>query len=442
MTVRSVLPLAKLRRVLPLALSVCLLLPAVSLAAIKTVEKNHLQEAEEALKENKIDDALAALDAALADDPDNAAAHFWRGRLRAGKGEFDKAMPDLNAAIRLKPTAEGYAHRGYVYQKQRQFDDALADFNQALRLDPQSYLALFLRGLVLGDAGNTKASLSDLDAALALQPDSREVLQARGQVHVLRKELDDALADFERCIQLNPKDPAGHTGRGGVNYLKGDFKEAVEDYTQAVDLLPKDPQPLAQRGYAYAGLGDMEKAMADFNAALAINPKDLPAQLGRGEIYRSKKQWADALKDYQSILAVAPGDFRALLGAASSLYGAGELEKALGIYTDIMQRFPSEPQPFNDCAWLLATGVKESVRNGKRAVELASQACELTSYQNAGYLDTLAAAFAEKGEFDTAIKWQEEAVKAAEKETPETQTDIKSRIELYKQKKPYREEQK
>jgi tetratricopeptide (TPR) repeat protein len=439
-TVRAVLPLANLRRVLPLA--IFLLLPVLSPAAIKSEQKNYLQEAENALKENKIDDALTALDAALADDPDNAAAHFWRGRLRAGKGDFDKALPDLNAAIRLKPTAEGYAHRGYVYQKQRQFDEALADFNQALRLDPQSYLALFLRGLVLGDAGNTKASLSDLDAALALQPNSREVLQARGQVHVLRKELDDALADFERCIQLDPKDPMGHTGRGGVNYLKGDFKEAVEDYSQAVDLLPKDPQPLAQRGYAYAGLGNMDKALADFNAALTLSPKDLPALLGRAEIYRSKKQFTDALNDYQGILTTAPGDFRALLGVASSLYGAGELEKALGIYTDIMQRYPTEAQPFNDCAWLLATGVKDNVRNGKRAVELASQACELTSYQNAGYLDTLAAAFAEKGEFDTAIKWQEEAAKAAAQEPPEVQADIKARIDLYKQKKPYREEQK
>ncbi len=261
-------------------------------------------------------------------------------------------------------------------------------------------------------------------------------------MHVLRKELDEALADFERCIQLDPKDPTGHSGRGGVNYLKGDFKEAVEDYTQAVDLLPKDPQPLAQRGYAYAGLGDMDKAMADFNAALTLNPKDVPSLLGRAEIFRSKKQWTDSLKDYQAILAAAPGDFRALLGSASALYGAGELEKALGVYTDIMQRYPTEAQPFNDCAWLLATGVKDSVRNGQRAVELASQACDLTSYQNAGYLDTLAAAFAEKGEFANAIKWQEEAVKASSQEPPEVQADIKTRIELYKQNKPYREEQK
>jgi tetratricopeptide (TPR) repeat protein len=186
----------------------------------------------------------------------------------------------------------------------------------------------------------------------------------------------------------------------------------------------------------------MDKALADFNAALALNGKDAPALLGRAEIYRTRKQWAQALTDYKGILATVPGDFRALLGTASSYYGSGDLDKAFDTYSQLMQRYPSEAQPFNDCAWLLATGTKDGLRDGKRAVELASQACELTSYQNAGYLDTLAAAFAEKGDFDSAIKWQEEAVKASGKEPPDIQADIKSRIDLYKQKKPYREAQK
>jgi tetratricopeptide (TPR) repeat protein len=301
---------------------------------------------------------------------------------------------------------------------------------------------LFLRGLLLGEKGNTKAALGDLDAAVSIQPDSREALQGRGQVHVLRRELDEALADFDRCIQLDPKDPTGHTGRGGVNYLKGDYKEAIEDYTQVVELLPKDSRPLAQRGYAYAGAGQTEKALADFEAALVLNNDDLPALLGRAEIRRSTKNWKEALVDYEKLLKLAPGDYRALLGAASSLYAAGELEKAQGLYGDLIQRFPTEAQPYNDFAWMLATGIKDGVRNGQRAVELADKACKLTEYKNAGYLDTLAAAFAEKGEFTDALKWQEEAVKAASKEPEEVQADIKSRVELYKQKKPYREVQK
>jgi tetratricopeptide (TPR) repeat protein len=435
-----VLHAVKLRLVLPLA--IFLLLPAPSPGAIKSVQKNHLEEAEEALRDNRIDDAVAALDAALADDPDNAAAHFARGRLHLQKNEFEKALPDLNAAIRLKPSADAYAYRGYVFQKEKQPqpDDALADFNQALRLDPQNYLALFLRGLALGDSGKLKAALSDLDAALALQPESAEALQARGRVHILHNEPDDALADFEHCIQIDSRNPAGHIGRGDANFLKENYKEAVEDYTQAVELEPKDPQPLTQRGYAYARLNEMDKALEDFDAALKIDEKDAASRLGRAEIRRTKKEWTDALKDYQVILTARPGDFQALLGTASALYGAGELEKALGVYMDIMQRYPQEAQPFNDCAWLLATGTKDGVRNGQRAVVLASQACELTSYQNAGYLDTLAAAFAEKGEFENARKWQEEAVKASVQEPPEVQAELKARIDLYKQNKPYREE--
>jgi tetratricopeptide (TPR) repeat protein len=425
------------RGALALVFSFCL--PVFSFGAIKSQKKNYLQEAEEAIRGNKPDDALASLDAALKDDPDNAAAHFWRGRLRAGKNELDKALVDFNATIRLQPTGDAYAHRAYVYQKKNLPDDALADLNQALRLDTNNYLAFFLRGLLLGERGNTKAALGDLDAALTIQPDSREVLQGRGQIYVIRRELDAAMRDFDRCIQLDPRDPSGHTGRGGVNYLKGDFKEAIEDYTQAVELLPKDGRPLAQRGYAYAGDNQLDKALADFDAALVLNAQDPAALLGRAEIRRSKRQWKEALADYEKLLGIAPGDYRALLGSASALYAAGELEKALGLYGELIQRHPTEAQPFNDFAWLLATGIKDSVRNGQRAVELASQACQMTEYKNPGYLDTLAAAFAEKGEFASAVKWQEEAVKAAAEEPAEVQVEIQSRVDLYKQKKPYRE---
>ena len=422
-----------------LALAFTLLIAAPSPAVIKSEKKNYLQEAETALRENRVDQALASLEAALKDDPENAAAYFWRGRLRGGKGEFDKALEDFNAAIRLAPTGDAHAHRGYVYQKLRQPDEALSDFNQALRLETTNYLALFLRGLLLGERGHTKAAIGDLNAALTIQPESREALQARGQIHAIRRELDDALRDFDRCIQLDPKDPAGHTGRGGVNYLKGDFKEAVEDYTQAVELMPRDGRPLTQRGYAYAAAGDTAKALADFDAALKINPQDAPALLGRAELRRGAKQWQESLADYGTLLAITPGDYRALLGTASAHYASGELEKALAIYGELIQRYPTEAQPFNDYAWLLATGIKDSVRNGPRAVELASQACQLTEYKNAGYLDTLAAAFAEKGDFNDAVKWQEEAVKAADKEPEEIQADIRTRVDLYKQKKPYRE---
>ena len=151
------------------------------------------------------------------------------------------------------------------------------------------------------------------------------------------------------------------------------------------------------------------------------------------------KKWNQALTDYDAVLKETPGDFRALIGRASVHYGAGDVEKALSDYAEITKQFPDEAQPFNDYAWLLATGPKDDLRSGSRAVELANQACKLTEYKNSAYLDTLAAAYAENGDFDNAVKWQREAVKLAGDEPPDVQEDLKSRIPLYEGKKPYRE---
>ena len=126
----------KLRHALPLAAFLALTLE--SPGAIKATKRNHLAEAEDALRRNDSDAALKSLDAALAENPENAGALFWRGRLQAGKNEWDKALADLNEAVRLDPNnPQAFGYRGFVHQKRREIDAALSDLNTALRLNPR-----------------------------------------------------------------------------------------------------------------------------------------------------------------------------------------------------------------------------------------------------------------------------------------------------------------
>ena len=89
----------------------------------------------------------------------------------------------------------------------------------------------------------------------------------------------------------------------------------------------------------------------------------------------------------------------------------------------------------NDLAWLLATCPDATYRNGVRAVEHATQACELSKWKNPNHVGTLAAAHAEVGEFNKAIEYQKKAIEIAS-ESYDKQ-GAQERLALYDQGKPY-----
>jgi hypothetical protein len=91
----------------------------------------------------------------------------------------------------------------------------------------------------------------------------------------------------------------------------------------------------------------------------------------------------------------------------------------------------------NKLAWQLATCILPALRDGTAAVSFAGQAVSATNRKNAGYLDTLAAAYAEAGQFELAVRTQKESIALLpdgnEKE------DVRSRLKLYESNTPYRE---
>lgn len=90
----------------------------------------------------------------------------------------------------------------------------------------------------------------------------------------------------------------------------------------------------------------------------------------------------------------------------------------------------------NQYAWLLATCPDETIRNGERAVAMAEEACSLSGYQQSAYVDTLAAAHAEAGDFAKAIQWQEQALSLA---GPNADQGFRDRLARYENRTPYRE---
>jgi serine/threonine-protein kinase len=96
------------------------------------------------------------------------------------------------------------------------------------------------------------------------------------------------------------------------------------------------------------------------------------------------------------------------------------------------EEHPETLESMNNLAWLKATCPAPQVRNGIEALKYATKVCELTDWKDAIYLDTLAASYAEAGDFDSAVKWQRKAIELL----PESRAGYESRLKRYQAGKP------
>jgi tetratricopeptide (TPR) repeat protein len=128
------------------------------------------------------------------------------------------------------------------------------------------------------------------------------------------------------------------------------------------------------------------------------------------------------------------------LNRVNARQSKGSFVEAMADYAEMIRLDPTSPWGYAGQAWILATCPDPKYRDGKKAVEEAIQACELGGTTDP-YLDEVrAAAHAEAGEFDKAVEWQAKALKAAAN-VPGTDTEgDRSRLKLYQDKKPFRNE--
>jgi Flp pilus assembly protein TadD len=214
------------------------------------------------------------------------------------------------------------------------------------------------------------------------------------------------------------------------------FDLAIDYFTREIKVKP-NPWSFKKRGLIWHTKQEFDKAIADFSESIRLNPADPSAHANRGVAWHAKKQYDKAIADFSEAIQLDPKSFyvhflRGITSSAMRQYG-----KALADYDDSITFAPSFAEPYNFRAWLLATCPDETYRDGPRAVESARRACELTVWRESQPIATLAAAAAEAGDFDAAVQWQ---TKATELAPQNKKADYRARLELFREKKPYREQ--
>ncbi len=190
-------------------------------------------------------------------------------------------------------------------------------------------------------------------------------------------------------------------------------------------------------GIELAKEGKSEEATAHFIEALRLNPEHADAHNNLGVDLAKQGNDEAAAAHFTEALSLNPGFIGARNNLALLRYRQGRADLAAALYTEALRLDPANAAAHNTLAAIMATWPEAKYRDGKRAVESATRACELTEWKVPECLSTLAAAYAEAGDFAAAVKWQLSAIELPRDQ--QRKDDYRSRLELYQARKPYRE---
>jgi tetratricopeptide (TPR) repeat protein len=222
--------------------------------------------------------------------------------------------------------------------------------------------------------------------------------------------------------------------KGIIEGKSGAPQKAIDYFGQAIRIDPKFVLAYYNRALTLQQMGNDQRAIRDYSEAIRLEPHFADAYASRGTAYENLNQYEQAIKDYSEAIRLAPKVAVNHANRASSYGKLGRHQQAINDYEEAIRLDPRDNETLDAFAWLLATATNPSVRDGRRAVRLAREACELTQWKEANHIDTLAAAYARSGDFASAVKWQ---AKALEDPDFRKAAEARGRLALYRAGKAY-----
>jgi len=277
----------------------------------------------------------------------------------------------------------------------------------------------------------------------AINPSGQSAVDARMRTPARPESTDNA--SLARTAQGVLIETSSNLGSGIGAELLGDYKEATRLLTLAIEG-ERDAMKLALghrfRGLAYKHLGRRDEALRDFLEVIRLQPQLDLGYYNAGVIYNLQNRHKEAIEMMTRAIDLQK-DNRGLARRRSergnAYFHLGDFKRAQADFVVALRVDRRDPDVLNNVAWFRATCPEARFRNGKEAVELATLACTLDKWKDADEIDTLAAAYAEAGDFAEAERYQQKSM-ALLSEDEALRPKFRARLEQYRAKQPVRQE--
>lgn len=248
---------------------------------------------------------------------------------------------------------------------------------------------------------------------------------------------EEAMQQFEEALKIRPKFAQAYVNMG-TTAIKQEKMDLAENYLrEAIRIHPQNPVALQNLATILDKKGDEAGAEKVLLQTLENDPLMIPALQTMSRILTRRGETDEAVRYMQRAVEVDRQSPQAHSELAMTLMANRQFEAAVAAFETALKLSPDNILVANNYAWVLATG-PENVRSGHLAVQLATQVCEAVDFKTPEFLDTLAAALAEDGQFERAIEYAKRATELLEVSgDPDRVRPVQERLEVFRNRQSY-----
>jgi tetratricopeptide (TPR) repeat protein len=215
--------------------------------------------------------------------------------------------------------------------------------------------------------------------------------------------------------------------------------QGVQYFTDAIRRDPTDATLYMSKASVLLGTQDYESAIKDYDKAIELAPSWYGGCMGRGNAYRLKRDYPRAIDDYTEAIKLAPNEETVYNNRGWTFLLNGDYAKGAADLNTCLQLDPGSIYPVSNLAHLFACCPDAKFRDGQKALQNAKKACETFGFLEPESLHYLACAYAETGDFDEAVRWEQKAIELNPPAKPNNLKPYQKALGLFKQHQPFHE---
>ena len=380
------------------------------------------------------DRAKELLEEALALAPEEAAVHHHLAYVYGLRG--DEAAAGLQrrlaetAAVPMQPgdmasfldpvrdevtLREGASSNWLLTNGQRHLaagrrQEARDAFEALLVANPDSVPGLLASGRLYAAAGDVERALSLVRRAVELAPGDASTHVDLGMVLARGNQLPQAIAAYRQALAIDPNLPDAQSNLATLLFQTGQTDEGIVLLQRAAQTFPGRPDIQQNLANVFLMTGQDQAAAAVLREAIANNPAHAGVRHLLGVVHTFQGETGKAVTEFRAALELDPDNVAVHTGLAIALWELARYAEAIEGYREAHRRSGGNPATARDYAWALAVCPRDDLRDGAQSLKFAQQLNRQTQFNDPRYLDLLAAAQAETGDYPGAVATLDKAL--------------------------------